>query len=161
MPRLPLTKRMGRPVCKWFLRSALLSLRQRIRSQVQRPGQDGDPRVSVLINFTASSAIFVYRVPGHRLTVKPSRFRLPQTTLVLARERSAYSLYHHQGAVVEDFFTPQHGPSDTCKFACKGYYSHIFADSCQQPAQPSAKRGLALGKRWESGPAPWMSSLRR
>jgi hypothetical protein len=51
-------KRMARPVCKRFPRSALSSLRQCIRPVGIDPGQDGDPRVPVLINLTASSAIF-------------------------------------------------------------------------------------------------------
>ena len=45
-----------------------------------RPGQDGDPRVPVLINLTASSAIFLARVPKRRSTVRPSRFHHPQTS---------------------------------------------------------------------------------
>ena len=51
-------KRMARPVRKWFLRSGLSSLRQRIRPVGNCRGQDGDPRVPVLISLTASSAIF-------------------------------------------------------------------------------------------------------
>ena len=43
------------------------------------PGQDGDPRVLVLISGTASNAIFRDRFPKHRLTVRPSRFHHPQT----------------------------------------------------------------------------------
>jgi transposase len=41
-------------------------------------GQDGDPRVPVLISTTASSAIFLIRHPGRRSTVRPSRFHHPQ-----------------------------------------------------------------------------------
>ena len=37
-------------------------------------GQDGEPRVLVLIKGPASSAILRRRVPGHRLTVRPSSF---------------------------------------------------------------------------------------
>jgi transposase len=45
-----------------------------------RSGQDGDPRVPVLINFTASSATFLARIPERRSTVRPSRFHHPQTS---------------------------------------------------------------------------------
>jgi hypothetical protein len=41
-----------------ILRFGLVGLRQRIRSQDHRPGQDGDPRVLVLIKASASNAIF-------------------------------------------------------------------------------------------------------
>ena len=44
------------------------------------PGQDGDPRIPVLITTTASSATSCGRIPGHRSTVRPSRFRHPQTS---------------------------------------------------------------------------------
>jgi len=37
-------------------------------------GQDGEPRVLVLIKGPASSAILRRRVPGHRLTVRPPSF---------------------------------------------------------------------------------------
>jgi Winged helix-turn helix len=43
------------PRLQAILRSGLVSLRQRIRSQDHRPGQDGDPRVLVLINFAVST----------------------------------------------------------------------------------------------------------
>jgi len=53
-------KRMARPVCKGFCRDRrLISLLQRIRlRKVLPPGQDGDTRTPVLINFAASSAVF-------------------------------------------------------------------------------------------------------
>jgi len=44
-----LKKRMARPVGKWFRHDNLSSLHQRIRSRRYFPGQDGDPRVPVLI----------------------------------------------------------------------------------------------------------------
>lgn len=43
-------------------------------------GQDGDPRVLVLIKGPASSAILRRRVPGHRSTVRPSITHPPQTS---------------------------------------------------------------------------------
>src|SRR5215213_6873816 len=45
-----------------------------------RPGQDGDPRVPVLMTTPASSATSCSRIPGHRSTVRPSRFHHPQTS---------------------------------------------------------------------------------
>ena len=44
------------------------------------PGQDGDPRVPVLITMTASSASSCNRFPERRSTVRPSRFHHPQTS---------------------------------------------------------------------------------
>jgi putative transposase len=44
------------------------------------PGQDGDPRVPVLITTTASSATSCSRIPERRSTVRPSRFHRPQTS---------------------------------------------------------------------------------
>ncbi len=52
-------KRMARPVCKGICRDRpLFSLRQRIRPRRIPPGQDGDTRAPVLINFPASNAVF-------------------------------------------------------------------------------------------------------
>ena len=52
-------KRMARPVCKGFCRDRrLISLLQRIRPRRSPPGQDGDTRAPVLINFPASNAVF-------------------------------------------------------------------------------------------------------
>jgi hypothetical protein len=51
-------KRMARPVCKRFLRSVSEQSASTYPACEHSSGQDGDPRVLVLINFTASSAIF-------------------------------------------------------------------------------------------------------
>src|SRR3984893_11359355 len=48
------TKTYGPPRLQAILQSGLVRLRQRIRSQTIGPGQDGDSRVPLLINFTAS-----------------------------------------------------------------------------------------------------------
>ena len=50
-------KRMARPVASGFFECARIGLLQRIRPRT-KPGQDGDTRVPVLINFAASGAIF-------------------------------------------------------------------------------------------------------
>ena len=50
-------KRMARPVASGFFECAMIGLLQRIRPRT-KPGQDGDTRVPVLINFAASGAIF-------------------------------------------------------------------------------------------------------
>jgi len=50
-------------------------------------GQDGDPRVLVLIRGPASSAILTARVPEHRSTVRPSSTHLPQTSSSRRRAR--------------------------------------------------------------------------
>ena len=49
--------RMARPVASGFFECAMIGLLQRIRPRT-KPGQDGDTRVPVLINFAASGAIF-------------------------------------------------------------------------------------------------------
>src|SRR5208283_2739816 len=52
-------ERMARPVCKGICRDRpLISLLQRIRPRRIPPGQDGDTRALVLINFPASNAVF-------------------------------------------------------------------------------------------------------
>ena len=48
---------MARPVLSGFFECAMIGLLQRIRPRT-KPGQDGDTRVPVLINFAASVAIF-------------------------------------------------------------------------------------------------------
>jgi hypothetical protein len=64
-------KRMARPVCKGFYRDRRLnSLLQRIRPRRSPPGQDGDTRAPVLINSSASCAVFNIRLPERRLTVR-------------------------------------------------------------------------------------------
>ena len=73
---------MARPVCKGFCRDRrLISLLQRIRPRRSPPGQDGDTRAPVLINSSASCAVFNIRLPERRLTVRPSR-RHPLANLV-------------------------------------------------------------------------------
>src|SRR4029077_17179431 len=64
-------KRMARPVASGFFEYAMIGLHQRIRPRT-KPGQDGDTRVPVLINFPASSAIFLTRFPERRSTVRPA-----------------------------------------------------------------------------------------
>ena len=51
-------KRMARPVVKWFASSGLDNLRKRIRPFGSAVGQDGDPRVLVLIRGPASMRHF-------------------------------------------------------------------------------------------------------
>src|ERR1700691_3674507 len=55
----------------------LISLLQRIRPRRPSPGQDGDARAPVLINSSASCAVFNTRLPERRLTVRPSRLHPP------------------------------------------------------------------------------------
>ena len=51
-------KRMARPVGKWFCDAGMNSLQKRIRPFGYAVGQDGDPRVPVLIRGTASRCHF-------------------------------------------------------------------------------------------------------
>ena len=57
--KITFKKRMARPVRKWFRDDNLTSLHQRIRSRGGAPGQDGDPRVPVLIKASASMRHFL------------------------------------------------------------------------------------------------------
>jgi transposase len=83
-----LKKRMARPVASGFFERAMIGLHQRIRPRT-KPGQDGDTRVPVLINFAASGAVFLTRFPERRSTVRPSRFHRSQTPS--ARQRLIYA----------------------------------------------------------------------
>ena len=75
---------MARPVCKGFCRDRrLISLLQRIRPRRSPPGQDGDTRAPVLINSSASCAVFNIRLPERRLTVGHLVVTLSQTSLAL------------------------------------------------------------------------------
>jgi hypothetical protein len=95
------TKTYGPPSLQAILRSGLVHLRQRIRSQTIGPGQDGDSRVPLLINFTASKHTGT-RFPGRRSMVRPSRFHHQQTSLAFAfRKRSAYSASKRYRAGIE------------------------------------------------------------
>jgi len=51
-------KRMARPVCKRFFRERSGQSASTYPASGPSPGQDGDTRVPVLINFSASSAVF-------------------------------------------------------------------------------------------------------
>src|SRR5579864_7370751 len=76
-------KRMARPVRKRLVRGDLTGLRQRIRSQGCRPGQDGGPRALVLIKATALMRRFLNQAsrapvqPSGHLAVTARRFQLP------------------------------------------------------------------------------------
>jgi hypothetical protein len=60
--------------------AGLSSLHKRIRPSGSAVGQDGDPRVPVLIKGSASSAILRERFPEHRSTVRPSSSHRSQTS---------------------------------------------------------------------------------
>ena len=80
-------KRMARPVGKQLLGVRLDLSAQTYPAFRRAVGQDGEPRVLVLIKLSASSAIFLTRVPKHRLTVRPSPRRHPQTSRADTRPR--------------------------------------------------------------------------
>src|ERR1700733_3336438 len=61
---------MARPVRKRLVRGDLTGLRQRIRSRSCCSGQDGDPRVLVLIKVSASMRHLLNQ--GSRAPVQPS-----------------------------------------------------------------------------------------
>ena len=67
------------PSASSFGSAGLSSLHKRIRPFGDAVGQDGDPRVLVLIKGSASSAIFRRRLTEHRSTVRPSSSHRSQT----------------------------------------------------------------------------------
>jgi hypothetical protein len=86
-------KTYGPPRLQAILRSGLVSLRQRIRSQDHRPGQDGDPRVPVLIKLSASKRHFLNQ--DSRTPVDCQAISLPPPANIVGfafRERFAYSI---------------------------------------------------------------------
>ena len=100
----------------------------------QCPGQDGDPRVLVLINFTASSAIFLTRFPERRSTVRPSRFHHPQTSPA-ARQVSASgrsrALRHRRGLHLELLPTAQHRADDPRQLGGERHHHGVHVCSRQ------------------------------
>ena len=80
---------MARPVCKWFLRSELSSLRQRIRPVGSSPGQDGDPRASGPHKLPASSAIFLTRISGSPVDCQAISLPPPADIAAAVRHRPA------------------------------------------------------------------------
>jgi hypothetical protein len=76
-----LKKRMARPVCKRFVHLADQSAPTYPVSGTY-PGQDGAPRIPILISMTATFAIFLIRLSKCRSTVRPSSHTRPQTSKV-------------------------------------------------------------------------------
>ena len=148
-------KRMARPVRKRFLRSDLSSLRQRIRPMGIALAKMEIRASSVLINFTASSAIFLTRVPGRRSTVRPSRFHHQQTSVaeqhpvLLGRSQLRRRL---DGRGVELFAAPQHDPHDPRQLVRQRNHGGILVHALHQPAQPAAERRGTRRQRWQSRP---------
>jgi hypothetical protein len=99
-------QRMARPVCKSFLTSQSDQATSTYPVSGHRPGQDGDPRVPVLISIAASSAIERHRVPEHRSTVRPSRFHHPQTSYSRSRRMAPASDLVRYGATAAPASNP-------------------------------------------------------
>ena len=140
---------MARPVCKGFCRDRrLISLLQRIRPRRSPPGQDGDTRAPVLINSSASCAVFNIRLPERRLTVRPSR-RHPLANLACTTgafaptERILRGHGYRPG--VKRFPALQHRPGDPRQLVGQGDDHDIAMGPAHQPFHPPAKRRVALG----------------
>jgi hypothetical protein len=140
---------MARPVCKGFCRDRrLISLLQRIRPRRSPPGQDGDTRALVLINSSASCAVFNIRLPERRLTVRPSR-RHPLANLACTTgafaptERILRGHGYRPG--VKRFPALQHRPGDPRQLVGQGDDHDIAMGPAHQPFCPTAKRRVALG----------------
>jgi hypothetical protein len=79
-----LKKRMARPLRKWFRHDGLTSLRQRIRPRDKFPGQDGDPRILVLISVSATMRHFFdqdSRMPFDCQAISLSTTRKPRKSI--------------------------------------------------------------------------------
>src|SRR6185295_8786131 len=125
----------------------LTSLRQRIRSRRYFPGQDGDPRVPVLINrFGVDDAIFLTRVPGRRSTVRPSRFPPPANIEGQSAHCAAgqSGLCRRRDGETERLAVPQHRPGQTRQFVGQRDHDGVFVHSRHQAAQPCPQRGRTL-----------------
>jgi transposase len=125
----------------------LTSLRQRIRSRRYFPGQDGDPRVPVLINrFGVDDAIFLTRVPGRRSTVRPSRFPPPANIEGQSAHCAAgqSGLCRRRDGETERLAVPQHRPGQTRQLVGQRDHDGVFVHSRHQAAQPCPQRGRTL-----------------
>jgi hypothetical protein len=161
------TKTYGPPRLQAILRSGLVRLRQRIRSQTIGPGQDGDSRVPLLINFTASKHTGT-RFPGRRSMVRPSRFHHQQTSLAFAfRKRSAYSASKRYRAGIEVSLRRNTGQSKRASLLAKATTatflgtrgvsarSHAtpgpWRKQCAAASQNYVRNFRALGQKCSSG----------
>src|SRR5580704_15385218 len=149
---------MARPVCKGFCRDRrLISLLQRIRPRRSPPGQDGDTRAPVLINSSASCAVFNTRLPERRLTVRPSPRHLSQPPLA----RPALSLRpneslrgHGYRVGVKRFPALQHRPGDPRQLVGQGDDRDIAMGPPHQLFRPSAERRVTLRDMGQRGARP-------
>jgi hypothetical protein len=102
-------KTYGPPRLQVILRSGLVSLRQRIRSQDYRPGQDGDPRVPVLIKLSASRRHFLNQDSRTPVDCQAISLPLPANIVGLSRFVNASPITsckrRHIG--IERLFTPR------------------------------------------------------
>lgn len=100
----------------------------------QCPGQDGDPRVLVLIKFTASSAIFCVRFPARRSTVRPSHFHHPQTSYSRPRRVSAsgrsLGLRHARTLRLEPLPAAQHRADDPRQLGRQCHHHGVHVRAC-------------------------------
>jgi len=83
-------KRVARPVCKGFVQGSLISRRQRIRWEDPRP-RWRSARPSPHKQYGIIAPFFLIRVPGHRSTVRPSRF-FPLANLLAQCDEGDYAV---------------------------------------------------------------------
>ena len=119
-------------------------------------GQDGEPRVPVLINGPASSAIFQPRVPRHRLTVRPSPYRHPQTSRAGAGFGSAdpgSGRHWRHGRGLVDIAVSEQRPHGAGHLGRHGYHGRVEMRPREQPAEPDARRCVSRFQRRQRCPS--------
>src|ERR1700735_1379514 len=155
---------MARPVCKGFCRDRrLISLLQRIRPRRSPPDQDGDTCAPVLINSSASCAIFNTRLPERRLTVRPSRlhplaslhdrrFRSDRTNLYAATDTALASNGFLRCSTAQAILASLLAKATTATLR----WALLISSFAHRPS------GVSRSAIWGSAArAPWINCLRR
>src|SRR5262249_6323275 len=111
-------------------------------------GQDGDPRVPVLIRGAASSrAIFRRRFPEHRLTVRPSTAQPPADISDRPPAAAGRSLrLGRDCSLLEYCIVPQERPYDASHLGGKRDDDGVRMCSREKTAQPLTKPSVATAQ---------------
>ena len=130
---------MARPVGKWFCSGGMNSLHKRIRPFGYAVGQDGDPRVLVLIKGSASSAICrqglqdTNRLSGHL-------FLTTRRHLGSALESVEDSVRDRQVRHLKRALVPKQSPNDPRRLCGQSHDHRVSVRPSQQAAQPCDER---------------------